>query len=87
MNFIDNKNPGSNDGRRPLDAAAEGGHLNICKYIMEKIKNKNPGSNNGWTPLHSSAKQGMDHWLWIPHSFEKFQNAIFFKTLKFPFMG
>ena len=35
----------------------------------------------------SEIDQSMDHWLWIPHSFEKFQNAIFFKISKIPFMG
>ena len=29
----------------------------------------------------------MDHWLWTVHSFEKFQNAIFFKISKNPFKG
>ena len=29
----------------------------------------------------------MDDWLWIPQSFEKFQNAIFFMISKIPFMG
>ena len=29
----------------------------------------------------------MDHWLWIPHSFEKFENANFFKISKIPFYG
>ena len=29
----------------------------------------------------------MDHWLWIPHSFKKFQNAIFFQDIKSSFHG
>ena len=29
----------------------------------------------------------MDHWLWTPCSSQKFQNAIFFKISKIPFMG
>ena len=29
----------------------------------------------------------MDHWLWTPDSFQKFQNTIFFKISKIPFMG
>ena len=29
----------------------------------------------------------MDHWLWTVQSLEKFQNAIFYKISKIPFMG
>ena len=28
----------------------------------------------------------MDHWLWTPDLFQKFQNTIFFKISKIPFM-
>ena len=29
----------------------------------------------------------MDHWLWMEDSFENFQNAIFLKISKIPFIG
>ena len=29
----------------------------------------------------------MDHWLWIPQLFKKFQNAIFFQNIKNSFQG
>ena len=29
----------------------------------------------------------MDYWLWIPHLFEKFQNAFFFQDIKNSFHG
>ena len=31
--------------------------------------------------------QPMDHWLWTPCLSQKFQNAIFFKISKIPFLG
>ena len=44
-------------------------------------------SNENIPNYVSSAYLVMNPWLWIPQSFEKFQNAIFFKISKIPFMG
>ena len=35
-----------------LHLAAENGHYNICKKIIENVQDKNPSDENGWTPLH-----------------------------------
>ena len=37
------------------------------------------GVSSGPTYVYIVVSITMDHWLWILHSFEKFQNAIFFK--------
>ena len=42
MEKLDNKNPGSNSGWRPLHAAVQQGHLEICQMIMNKPKDKTP---------------------------------------------
>ena len=38
--------------RTLLHLAAENGHYNICKKIIENVQDKNPSDENGWTPLH-----------------------------------
>ena len=42
-----------------------------------------------FTPMALGKNNGpKENWLWIPHSFEKFQNAnFFFKISKISFMG
>ena len=37
--------------------AAEKGHLNVCKYIIENTEDKN-SRNSGYTPLHLAAENG-----------------------------
>ena len=56
----ENKNPFSDFGWNlsPLHLAAAGGHLEICKLILQHVQNKNPEARNGWTPLHSAAQMG-----------------------------
>ena len=34
------------------------GHLEVCKYLMNKVDNKNPAENTGTTPLHCAADSG-----------------------------
>ena len=52
----------SKTGITPLHSAAIGGHLEIYKYLAEKMDNKNPGFKGGMTygltPLHSAAARG-----------------------------
>ena len=38
-------------GQTPLHAAADGGHLETYKIIMDKVEDKNSQANNGDTPL------------------------------------
>ena len=42
----------------PLHLAAENGHFDVCKLILENVVSKNPVAFNGLTPLHSAAKGG-----------------------------
>ena len=42
----------------PLHVAAEGGHLNLCKYIVEKTGDFNPICADKVTALHFAAAQG-----------------------------
>ena len=38
--------------------AAKMGHLDVCKFIIERVENKNPSDNDGKTPLHMAAEYG-----------------------------
>jgi ankyrin repeat protein len=38
--------------------AADSGHLNICKFIIENVQDKNPADIDGNTPLHFAAISG-----------------------------
>ena len=49
--ILRDKSPRDNNGRTPLHVAASNGHLDVCKYIMEKIQDKNPRDNSGQTPI------------------------------------
>ena len=55
---MDNKNPANISGLTPLHGAAQNGHLEVCKYLMNKVDNKNPAENTGTTPLHCAADRG-----------------------------
>ena len=48
----------SNIGRSPLHSAAQNGHLEVCKLLIEKLTEKNTTENEGWTPLHMAANYG-----------------------------
>jgi ankyrin repeat protein len=52
------KNPAANDGGTPLHLAAEKGHLETVKLLLEHAKDKNPADNIGSTPLHWAAQKG-----------------------------
>ena len=41
-----------------LHLAAENGHLEVCKLIIDKVNDKNPENEDGQTPLHEAAKGG-----------------------------
>ena len=42
----------------PLHMAANNGHLEVCRAIMEKVENKNPVDNNGQTPKEIAESRG-----------------------------
>ena len=45
-------------GKTPLHRAAENGHVEVCKIIMDSIADKNPKAGNGRTPLHVASENG-----------------------------
>ena len=49
----------TNDGRNCLHFAAAGGHLNLCKMVIDNYKlDFHMTDNDGWTVLHYSAYSG-----------------------------
>ena len=48
---MENKNPSDNLGWTPLHIAAENGHLDIVKYIVQDLDERNPKTINGETPI------------------------------------
>ena len=45
-------------GETSLHWAAENGHKQICKMIMDEINDKNPSGQFGKTPLHRAVQNG-----------------------------
>jgi cytohesin len=56
----DDKNPADEQGFTPLYIAADRGHFELCKSILEteSVIDGNPRIYNGDTPLHSAAQNG-----------------------------
>ena len=50
---------GYDKGYTPLHSAAQNGHLEVCKVILENIPEKNPKTKDGSTPLLFAARQGL----------------------------
>ena len=48
----------SAEGSTPLHFAAQNGHLEVCKLIMDNITDKNPANVEGEMPYHFAAKKG-----------------------------
>ena len=48
----------SAEGSTPLHFAAQNGHLEVCKLIMDNITDKNPANVEGEMPFHFAAKKG-----------------------------
>ena len=46
------------EGRTPLHDAAEFGHLQICKLILDVTKDRCPKTRNGLTPQKIAAQNG-----------------------------
>ena len=49
------KNPKDDHGETPLHWAAEKGHYDVCKLILENDGYRNPKDDKGITPLHLAA--------------------------------
>ena len=47
-----------NKSHFPLHIAANYGHFDICKLIVDNVDDKNPAELNGNTPLHIAAHNG-----------------------------
>ena len=56
--FSEDKNPATSHGSTPLYVTAQEGHLDLCKFILEKVTDKNPRDSEGRTPLHIAAYNG-----------------------------
>ena len=48
--FRETKNPCDRRGKTTLHYAAEGGHFNVCKFLLDNVEEKNPKDINGKTP-------------------------------------
>jgi ankyrin repeat protein len=84
---VQNKNPRSNIGNTPLHAAAEGGHMDICKLILEsiqptfaidgqicKLNIENPMNDFGYTPFDMAESFGRSKVCEYINSFVKKEN-------------
>ena len=52
------KNPVDENGTTPFHLAAENGHYNICKSILDEVYHKNPKNLSEKTPLLMAEKAG-----------------------------
>ena len=55
---MDEKNSANNSGLTPFHTAANNGHFDICKFIIDIVDDKNPAINSDFTPLHIAAQNG-----------------------------
>ena len=58
MENTDDKNPADSYGSTPLHDAAQYGHLDIVRFIVEIVDDKNPRDNDGKTPLDFARQYG-----------------------------
>ena len=58
MENVQNRNPGNDNGDTPLHHAANRGHLDVCKLIIESMQTENTGIIQVQTPTHSAAING-----------------------------
>ena len=52
------KNPAAACGFTPLHFAAQEGHTEICKFLIEIVEDKNPLNKTGLSLLHCAANKG-----------------------------
>ena len=55
---LQEKNPRNSRGETPLHYAAENGHFEVCKLIIEWVDDKSPRNDNGITPLQKAKSKG-----------------------------
>ena len=59
MTVSNDKNPANTDGYTPLHSAAENGHVELCRLIMDVIDDIFPKTKrNKTTPLHLATREG-----------------------------
>ena len=58
MTHIKSKNPKNDVGETPLHMAAQEGHLEVFKSIVELVADKNPGDDDDETPLDLAVSNG-----------------------------
>merc|ERR1712029_847388 len=59
LESVTDKNPEDANGETPLHYAAQRGHVEVYRLIMNYVQDKNPASpQGGFTPLHSAASGG-----------------------------
>ena len=51
-------NPKGDKGLTVLHMAGQGGHLEICEFIIKNVEDKNPQDKEGFSPLYDAASQG-----------------------------
>ena len=55
---VEARGGGRENGWTCLITAAENGHLDICRLLIDKGAQLEAKTSNGWTPLHCAADQG-----------------------------
>ena len=58
MTVSNDKNPEDTDGYTPLQSAAENGHFELCRLIMDDIEDIFPKTKDEATPLHLATRGG-----------------------------
>ena len=58
VTFAKDKNPFDTFFVTSLHCAAERGHLDVCRLIIENVPDKNPADTRGRTPLHWASTNG-----------------------------
>ena len=58
MTVSSDKNPEDIGGYTPLHSAAENGHVELCRLIMDVIEDIFPKTEDKTTPLHLATRGG-----------------------------